>query len=263
VSAASRNPLNVDQSDWSCLRLGGADRVRFLQGMCTANVAALTSGGFLRASMLNAKGRVLSVFDVVAKEDCLLLFCEPGLGEKTRALLCRHVIMDDVAVTNLEQPLCRVWGEPTEAWSAPPILAACPAPVASAEAVEIRRVEAGIPRYGVDVTEDCFPFESRLREHIDYKKGCYMGQEPVARVAAQGQASRALLALVVDGDAPVTVGAPVSHPDKVDAGTVTSAVVSPRHGPIALAYVHRKVGGPGSAVTVAGRRAVVRDVPLG
>ncbi|MBE7451614.1 MAG: hypothetical protein HS111_22775 [Kofleriaceae bacterium] len=70
--------------------------------------------------------------------------------------------------------------------------------------VEIARVEAGLLRYGQDVDEDAFPFETPLAAFLDYGKGCYVGQEPVFRVHAQGQGARVLRGLRVDGDGAVS-----------------------------------------------------------
>ena len=74
-------------------------------------------------------------------------------------------------------------------------------------AVERLRIRAGFLRYGVDVDEDHFPFETPLAQFLDYGKGCYVGQEPVFRVHAQGNAARTLRGLVVEGDAPIARGA--------------------------------------------------------
>jgi folate-binding protein YgfZ len=128
------------------------------------------------------------------------------------------------------------------------VLAPPPGPVASADELEVARVEAGLLRYGQDVDEDTFPFETPLAAFLDYGKGCYVGQEPVFRVHAQGQGARMLRGLRVDGDGAVARGALVRHPERDKAGAVTSAVVSPRLGSIALAFLHRTVWTPGGAV---------------
>jgi folate-binding protein YgfZ len=254
--------LNVDQSSWGCVKVTGGDRVRFLQGMCTADVTKIGEGAWARASMLSVKGRVVSVFDILARPDCLLLLTQPGLAQTTHDLLDKHAIMDDVAFAIVDQPVHRVWASPSAVWDAPPVLAPCPEPVASEAELEARRIEAGMPRYGLDVTDGEFPFESRLREAIDYEKGCYLGQEPVSRVQHQGRPNRDLLGLRIEGDGAVEPGAGVSHPNRDNAGTVTSAAVSPDYGSIALAHLHRSVAEPGTRVTVAGRPATVCAVPF-
>lgn len=142
------------------------------------------------------------------------------------------------------------------------VLAAPPGPTADDQTFEAARVEAGLLRYGQDVDEDCFPFETPLAAYLDYHKGCYVGQEPVFRVHAQGQGARVLRGLLVEGDAAVARGAQVRHAAREKAGEVTSAVVSPRFGSIALAYLHRSVWAPGGTVEVEGRRATVAELPL-
>jgi len=252
----------VDQSSWGHIRIDGNDRIRFLNGMCTVDVTKMAEGEWRRAVMLDVKGRVTSFFDVVHRADHLLLICEPGLRDRTVELLRKHAIMDEVDIAPAAAIVHRVWSDPAAVWTAPPVFAAPPGPAASAAEIEVRRVEAGLPLYGVDVGEDHFPFESLLGSCIDYDKGCYLGQEPVYRVHTRGKPARQMRGLRVDGAEPVHVGAIVAHPARAEAGTVTSAVVSPDFGSIALAYLHRTVLDAGDQVTVGGRRATVVDLPF-
>ena len=257
----------VELPDWGHLRVTGGDTVRFLQGVCTVNIEALAPGGHGWGAMLNPKGRVLTVVQATRGADHVVLHCEPSLTDKTLALLERYAVMDDVAFERLAGPAHMVWPEPggdaARAWDAPVVMAPAPGPAASEADVEIVRIEAGMLRYGVDVDEDHFPFETPLGRFLDYGKGCYVGQEPVFRVYSQGNAARFLRGLVIDGEGPVAPGAEVRHAERERAGQVTSSAVSPRHGAIALAYLHRTVAAPGGEVEVAGRRAVVHEVPLG
>lgn len=254
----------VDQTGWGAVRVSGGDRVRFLQGMCMGDVAKVAAGGWLRTATLNAKGRLLSIYDLVVRDEEILLLCQPGLAEATRALLDRHAIADDVAFEIADGlAVHRVWDSPDAVWSAPPVFAPPPGPTASAEEVEVRRIEAGLPLYGVDVADDSFPFETPLARLIDYGKGCYLGQEPVARVKARGTPSRLLRGLRVDGgEGPVPRGARIRHVAKEDAGHVTSAALSPSFGSIALGFLHRQAWEPGGEVEVAGRRAIVVEPPF-
>jgi tRNA-modifying protein YgfZ len=255
--------LIVDQTGWGTVRVTGADRIRFLQGMCMGNVEAVPDGGWLRTATLNVKGRVLSIYDVVVRGDELWLLCQPGLAAATVELLSRHAIADDVTFEQVEEPVHRVWSSPAAVWDAPPVFASPPGPAASAEAVEVRRIEAGLPLWGVDVDQECFPFETPLARLIDYQKGCFVGQEPVARVRARGNPTRTLRGLRLAGpDAPAR-GAPIRHPQRDEAGKVTSAAVSPAFGAIALGYLHRLVWEPGGQVTVDGRPGEVVELPFG
>src|SRR5262245_34095116 len=170
----------ADQSAWPKLRVTGADRERFLQGMLTNDVAKLAPQGWLRAAILNVKGRVLAVVDVVREAEAFLLLAEPACAAQAWEVLAKHAIMDDVTFTPAEVAAHRVWTDPDAVWTAPPILSAADAPSADTD-VEIRRVEGGLPRYGVDVSEEYFPFEANLERAISMTKGCYVGQEVVAR----------------------------------------------------------------------------------
>ncbi len=256
--------LIVDQSNWGQIRVSGADRMRFLQAMCTADVESIAPGGWARAAILTTKARVVSVIDIVYRADRedFLLLCEPGLEEKTSKVLEKHAIMDDVEFGSESLAVYRVWGAPETVWEAPPVFGPLPGPPASEAEIEIRRVEAGLPKYGVDVDEQYLPFESTLVRAINYDKGCYLGQEPVKRARTRGQANKTLRGLRVDGQGAINPGAAVAHPDRERAGTVTSAVVSPDFGSIALAYVHRSVWSPGTAVTVEDRSAEVVELPF-
>jgi tRNA-modifying protein YgfZ len=254
----------VDQTGSGAVRVRGGDRVRFLQGMCMGDVAKLPAGGWLRTATLSAKGRLLSIYDLVAGEDELLLLCQPGLAEATRALLERHAIADDVVFELVaDLPVHRIWDTPDAVWSAPPIFSPPRAPPASPEEVEVRRIEAGLPLYRVDVGDDAFPFETPLARLIDYGKGCYLGQEPVARVKARGTPNRMLRGLrFLDGGGPVERGARIQHPKRADAGQVTSSALSPAFGSIALGFLQRPLWEPGGRVEVAGRPAEVVDPPF-
>lgn len=258
-------PLIVDQTGWSKLRVTGADRTRFLQGMLSNDVGVLAVGAFCRATVLNVKGRVLAVVDALAEAEAYLLITEPVTGDKLAAVLAKHAIMDDVTFTPApDLAVHRVWDSLDAPWTAPPVLAPPPAPAASEADVEIRRIEAGVPRYGADVSEDYFPFEANLERAISYVKGCYVGQEVVARAHARGHANKRLVGLRLAGEggaaAPGTLLASAARPD---AGTITSSVVSPRCGAIALAYVHKSSWDPGTRVTLSGgREAEVTALPF-
>ncbi len=252
----------VDQSRWGLLRVTGADRVRFVNGMCTGNVHRLPVGKWVRAAMCTIKGRLVSVFDVVCQQDHLLLICELQLVTSTQRELEKYAIADDVELSRVELDVHRVWDTPRAVWDAPPVFGPVPDNVASMEQVEVRRIEGGFPKYGVDVTDQNFPFETPLEQVIDYDKGCYIGQETIARVRSRGGAQKKLRALLVQGEGKVPLGIPVSHVDVPRAGEVTSCAVSPDFGSIALAYVRRNVWDEGTCVQVAEREARVAELPL-
>jgi folate-binding protein YgfZ len=132
------------------------------------------------------------------------------------------------------------------------------APV-SAAAVEVLRIEHGRPRYGIDMTADNLPGEAGIVERaVSFTKGCYVGQEPVARMFHKGHPNRHLRALLLPE--PVEPGTVVLASGK-EVGRVTSAGVSPTHGPVALAILRREVE-PGDEVAAGSLTARVVAPPL-
>ena len=251
--------MNVDRSDWGRLEVTGGDRVRFLQGLTTINVEALAEGQHAWGAILNPKGRVLSVIDLACQGDRLVVACQRDLAEKTRAILERYAVMDDVQFADAPGPAHQRWEDPASAWTSPIAPGAGTVAETDPEAERLR-IHAGFLRYGVDVDEDHFPFETPLVGFLDYEKGCYVGQEPVFRVHAQGNAARILRGLVIAGAQPVAAGAGVKHATKDNAGSVTSSILE-GDTTIALAYLHRTCWEPGGTVVVDGRTATVHALP--
>ncbi len=148
-------------------------------------------------------------------------------------------------------------GEGFHCWTAAPhgpalwrALVAAGARPAGVEALNVLRLEAGVPWYGHDVDETVILPETRLEPLVSYTKGCYIGQEVVARVKYRGHVNRALSGLILEGEQAPASGAPVIADGK-EVGRVTSAVRSFALGkPIALAYIRREHFAPGSAVQV-------------
>jgi tRNA-modifying protein YgfZ len=134
-------------------------------------------------------------------------------------------------------------------------------PVAEA-GVELLRVERGRPRYGVELDDSVIPQEAGLNERaVSFTKGCYVGQETVARLFYRGKPNRHLRALRLSE--PVEPGTPLRL-DGRELGRVASAVVSPRFGPIGLALVRREAE-PGAVLTAgdSGATAEVVVPPIG
>ena len=135
--------------------------------------------------------------------------------------------------------------------------------------LETARIEAGIPRWGAELTEDVLPDEAGLpaRGWVSYTKGCYIGQETVARIRTYGHVNRNLVGLILEGDVPPPAGAEI-RAGGARAGRVTSAALSGRLGTaIALGYVRREHAAPGTGVEVllpsGPRPAIVASLPFG
>ena len=125
-------------------------------------------------------------------------------------------------------------------------------------AAELVRVESGRPRYGVDLDEATIPQEAGLNERaVSFTKGCYVGQETVARLFYRGKPNRHLRGLKLSAE--VEPGTPLLLGEK-EVGRVTSVAVSPAHGPIGLALVRRQAE-PGSTLS-AGESATAEVVEL-
>jgi folate-binding protein YgfZ len=130
------------------------------------------------------------------------------------------------------------------------------------EATEVLRIEAGVPRFGAEMSGETMPAEAGIVERaVSFTKGCYIGQEPVARLHYKGRPNRHLRGLELS--APAAPGASLRLGEK-EVGRVGSACVSPARGPIALAIVRREAE-PGAELTVGedGVTARVVDLPFG
>lgn len=264
----------------------GPEATPFLQGQISADVLAVTVGRSAWTWVLQPGGKV----EVLARltrlaEDRWMLDTDAGWGAALAARLSRFKLRTKV---DLDQPAWGVVAVRGPDASVPGLLPGGtvaiadatwpglagfdligPAPVAPEGAVsvggaglEVARVEAGIPRMGAELTERTIPAETGLVERtVSFTKGCYTGQELVARIDSRGSnVARRLRGLRLS--APVEAGVALGF-DGRDVGTVTSAAVSPILGPIALAYVRRVVE-VGATVTVDGGSvtAEVAALPL-
>lgn len=134
------------------------------------------------------------------------------------------------------------------------------------EAQHILRVEAGMPRYGVDFSEDNLLLEVDIDHAVSFSKGCYLGQEVVERIRSRGHVNKKLSGLLLDGQETMRAGDLISASDRA-IGHVTSSVISPRlKRPIALGYVHKDFWMPGTEVFIqhadAATRATVTRLPF-
>ena len=129
------------------------------------------------------------------------------------------------------------------------------------QAVEVLRVEHGRPRYGVDLDEATIPQEAGLNERaVSFEKGCYVGQETVARLYYKGKPNRHLRGLRLS--APVPSGTELALPDGKVVGRLGSVVASPVHGTIGLALVRREAA-PGAELTAGAASATIVELPFG
>ncbi|MFQ5599494.1 MAG: aminomethyltransferase family protein [Candidatus Krumholzibacteriia bacterium] len=138
---------------------------------------------------------------------------------------------------------------------------------AGVEALDVRRIEAGIPWHGREITPERFPQEIGLDEGwISYTKGCYLGQETISRIHHMGHVNRHLRGFLLDGAALPARGSALFVQD-TNVGELTSTTRSPQLGrPVALGYVRREFASPSTAVEVGDGaergRAEVTSLPL-
>ena len=135
------------------------------------------------------------------------------------------------------------------------------AEITDQNALDALRIEEGRAWFGPDITEESLLHEmGRVAEYASFSKGCYVGQEVVARLDARGgNVNKAMRGLRLEG--PANAGT-VLRGEAKEIGRITTAAVSPRLGPIALAFVHRSHFEPGTVVDAGGIRAIVASLPL-
>ena len=226
------------------VRVTGEDAAAFLQGQCSAD---LRGGALADALWLNRKGRVLA-HTIVSKEPdgSHLLLCPHLPAAELIAVVTANVIADDVVATD-ESALWQkwfVWGAAPSvagakvfatqrygfaAWDVlAPIGAAAPGEAATLVELDALRIAAGVPAVPVDCGAHEFPQECGLEAWVSYTKGCYLGQEVMARIQSMGSLRRILRRV----SGPVVVGQELKSPEGKVLGTVRSAA-----GDIGLALV--------------------------
>jgi folate-binding protein YgfZ len=213
------------------VRVSGPDAEDYLQRMVSNDVEALAVGEACEALLLTAKARVIAPVRVWRRgADDFLLFTEPELGETVLAHLLRMRL----------RARCEIEREEHESWQilgGDEVLDARPeGEEVTNEEAERFRIEAGIPRWGREIDERVLPAEAGLDEtHISFTKGCYPGQEPVARQRYRGKVNRRLRVLNLETDEVPEPGTELIYGEK-SVGRITSAVRG-----VALAYVRTEV----------------------
>ncbi len=292
----------VDLSDRAKVRVRGADRTSFLDGLVTADVKVLAPGASAYALVLTDKSRVVGDLRVYAFEDRYVLDIEGRQAGPLLTYIQKFLISDDVVLEDLGpsghlevhgpnatrivstvagvdvrgllpdhvasfaiekrragdvarvdgvgEPGFGLWAEGADLaslWSR--FLGRGVVPVGR-DAFDVLRVEAGVPRVGSDMGEDTLALEVAPAGTISFSKGCYVGQEVVARGTYRGHMNRRLMGLKVDGDVPPERGDRVRSAHG-DVGHVTSGAWSPTLGRvIALGILRIEEVGPTTELSV-------------
>jgi folate-binding protein YgfZ len=212
----------------SFVRVAGPDAEDYLQRMVSNDVAALEVGSSCDALLLTAKARVIAPLVVLRRAaDDFLLSTEPELGERVRAELTRFRFAAKAEIEPEEHDAWLVLGGREVVGDRPD------GEEVDEEAYERWRVEAGVPRWGRELDGTILPAEAGLTEtHVSFTKGCFPGQEPIARQRYRGKVNRRLRVLELEGD-------PASEELVLD-GKVVGRITS-RAGDRALGYVRAEV----------------------
>ena len=228
----------------SFVRVAGPQAEEFLDRMVSNDVIALGPGESCQALLLTAKARVIAPLVVLRRRpDDFLLLTEPELGERVRTELLRSRFAAKVEIEPEEHTSHVVFGGDGIAGDdygepAAEVLDAELETTVSSGELELLRIRAGTPAWGKEIDDRVLPAEAGLTERaVSFTKGCYPGQEPIARLHYRGHANRALRVLRF-GNVPEP-GAELVYEGKT-VGRITSAAPD-EGGAVALAYVRREV----------------------
>jgi folate-binding protein YgfZ len=235
--------VDIAARERAFVRVAGPDAADYLQRMVSNDVEALAIGASCPALLLTAKARLIAPVVVWRRGEAdFLLLTERELGEPVRALLTRMRLRARCEIEAEDHTSVLVFGGEgieTDFPGAREVLDAALEPTLDADEVERRRIEARVPRWGHELDERVLPAEAGLEAtHISFSKGCYPGQEPIARLHFRGKANRGLRVLELP-DVP-EYDAELVHDGKV-VGRVTSAARRADGSVVALAYVRVEV----------------------
>ena len=254
----------VDLSKNTKLRLSGADRLRYLNGQVTNDVAKATADKAVAACITTAKGKMNAfIFITQSPEtDAFLIETLPELRESLAMRLDRYIIADDCELTDVSDDfdLVHLIGDTPPAvghavrnddrfglpgydvWLAPGTEKP-PGHILSEEEIIALCVKNQIPRWGTELTEDTLPAEAHLDKYaIDFHKGCYIGQEVISRIKSVGRVNRVLVSM--RANAPLSEGMALHSTDGKEIGKITTA-----SGNQAIGYVKRDFSDSGTQLS--------------
>jgi folate-binding protein YgfZ len=286
------------RSEAGLLEITGKDRNRFLNAYITCEVKDLAPGQSAYGFFTSPQGRILSDAMVLALEDRFWLEVGPGQEETIASHLQKYILADRVEVQPLEgvlpitlvgpqaeaalprnddvkvqrsgrfgAPAWTLWTPSAEAEPLVERLIEQGARRVGTEALEVLRTEAGIPRFGRDFGPDNFPQETGEEEEaVSYTKGCYLGQEVVARIHYRGGVQKTLRGLVFEPGTGPGPGVQLLYEGR-QAGVATTVVQSIALGrPVGLGILHKRAAEPGTRLQMESIEQVgeveVRELPL-
>lgn len=289
VIATVRNGAVAVAGRSEAVWVAGPDAVTFLDGLLSQNIAAMEVGSTARSLLLSPQGKLRATLLVLRGEERVGLVADTGRGEIVFGDLSRFKIRVDALIAT-PVPVWEVWGNASAtgltvpaagAWAESGSVVTFRMPFrhseldrvaligATPDCPEVRaddllplRIEIGEPVMGVDLTEKTIPQEGAdVAGSVDFAKGCYLGQELVARIDSRGHVNKRLAGLLVAGSAVPAAGSEVTVGGR-PVGTVTSAAWSPERGTVvALAMIRMEVA-HGVAVDVGPADGTVVDLPM-
>jgi folate-binding protein YgfZ len=258
----------------------GRDRARLLHNITSNEVKKMIPGMGSYAFLLTPQGRIQADINLLCLADHFLIDTEPELREKVMGHIKRYIIADQVELEDITgstaaiavegpgadlvpqpatggntapfsltgQPGYRIYCDAARKLEVIAQLEAAGARPATEEDARVVRIENGKPRYGEDIRETSLIQETQQLHAVSFVKGCYIGQEIVERVRAQGHVNKKLVRLELEAAEPVAPGTKVTA-GGAEAGEVTSSVYSPAAGKgIALAIVRTQFAEPGTVL---------------
>ena len=264
----------------------GKEAGQFLNGLITNDVAKLEENAQMSAAFPNAQGRLLAVVRVLKKDGVFLFETEAATHEKVYNNLFRFTFAGDFFVEDqsekykyfsMENGKWKMENDeliefetdsgadyfvPNEAAeSFVNDLKNQNAMEISDALYEVLRIENGIPKYGVDMDETTIVPETGIAEIISYQKGCYIGQEIIARIHFRGHIAKQLTGLILEAEA--QVGDELKSPDGKNAGKITSVTFSPKlEKTVALAFVRYDYLADGTTLKAGETTAAVKQLPF-
>ena len=247
TSELVENAGAFDVSDFGRLRVSGEDAIDLLDRLSTNDLRLLEVGAGIGTVLTTNKGRIIDLLRILRRDDDLIVGLDDHLSHRTandESIVFRskfgEITAHELIVPVSEETL--LFGLQAR----------------SRSELSRLRVEQGVPAYPNEMNEDRNPLESLLKPHISFNKGCYIGQEVVARLNTYDRVQRFLCQLTLDSGVRVDAGAPILV-DGNQVGEVTTSAPG-----LALAYLRKRFYEDGLKVEVHSRDevvdATVRDI---
>jgi len=278
------------EQDRGLIAVWGKEAVQFLDGLISNDMKTIEDGSEMLAAFPNVQGRLLAVVRVLKQGDRFLFETEEATREKVFNNLFRFTYAGDFFVEDLSEQFryFETYGNapihvqggvvyrsgnsighfvPVDAVDRFRSEFGTNAANISDELYEVLRIESGIPKYGVDMGETTIVPELGLDGLISYNKGCYIGQEIIARIHFRGHVAKRLTGLVlsepISQNADASEALDLKSPDGKNAGRITSVTFSPKlEKTIALAFVRYDYLAAGTELLYGDITAVVTELPF-